>query len=142
MIGKLIKPLGPDSDKILFESKLILVPNFSSSTYTTNFFTNSWLKSDELCTNEFNKKLETLYMKDLERDTKAREMEFLLVHDVLNKISYLLEISYFRNIDFQFKKELFRKYDFYIPRSIWFLSFAMLNEKDLPFLSDWTDRLN
>lgn len=141
MIGKIIKPLEPDSDKIIFESKLILIPNFSSNVYTTNFFTNSWIKSDELGEIDLEKKLEELYIKDLKRDHKARRMDFLLVHDVRNKTSYLVDIKYFKDLYFQIKKDLFRKYDFYVPRSIWFLSFAMLNEKDLPILSDWTERI-
>lgn len=123
-------------------NKVIPIPNFNSSVYYTRFFIDSWIKSDELDNLNFNKKLEELYQKDLERDSGAKKMKYLLVFDVFKKESYLLEIEIFEMFSTEVKKILFKQYDFYIPRSIWFLAFAMLNESNIPVLQDYTDRLN
>lgn len=121
--------------------KIFPIPNFNSSVYSTHFFVDSWIRSSELDNFNFNKKLEELYQKDLERDSGAKKMKYLLVFDVFKKKSYLLDIKLFEDFSLEVKKVLFKQYDFYIPRSIWFLAFAMLNESNIPILQDYTDRL-
>lgn len=119
--------------------KLISVPDFNSGAYATNFFKHSWVLSSELDDVKFLDKLETLHLKDKERDPNAFNMKWLIVYEVRKKETFLISIKNFLELTHEQRIHYFStEYDFYIPRSIWFRSFALLKLEELPFLKEFT----
>ena len=120
-------------DSFSIEDKLILIPNFNTSEFRSHFFINSWVLSSELEDNKFKEKLEYLHQKDKEVDSNAENINYILVFDTKCDRVYLLNVSDFLHFNHQDRIKMFStKFDFFVPRSLWFKAFTTLNKNILP----------
>lgn len=106
--------------------------DLENNLFETKFFLNTWVGGSNLIKDKLEEFLNNMYLKDLEQDQQAFKMKYLLIHDILNKKIYLMEIEEFLKLtDDQRLKWYWNFTDFYIPRTIWYKSFCLL-QKDLP----------
>lgn len=120
-----------------FSDNAIRINNFSSSIFSSHYFTSSWLKRTELEDTKLLEKIKYLHFKDGERDVHAKQVNFILCFDIKNKDVYLIHLDDFLKLSEEDRVLMFtRWWDFYIPRSVWFKSFCMLNSKDIPILAN------
>ena len=112
--------------------KSSFLTDLEENIFTSNFFLNTWVGGSNLEENKINLLVNKLYLKDLEQDPEAFKMKYLLVHDILNKKIYLIEIEEFLKFTNTQRLEWYWDFmDFYIPRTIWYKAFCLL-QKNLP----------
>ena len=118
-----------------------LIENFDSNIFSSRYFINSWVKTEDLDIRPLWKLIEKLHLKDLERDSQAKRPNVLFIFNVFTKETRIISLADFKAFSLDFKKELFSiGYDIYVPRSVWFKSFCMLNgnsSKELEFLNSY-----
>lgn len=106
--------------------------NLEKDIFKSKFFLNSWIPGSHLEKDKLLKFIENLYYKDLEQDPLAKKMEFILIHNLKNKNIYILEIDKFLSLDEPERLKWYANFtDFYLPRTIWYRSFCLL-QKNLP----------
>ena len=119
----------------------ILIKDFDSNIFGSRYFISSWVRSEDLDIHPLVKLIDKLHLKDRERDIHAKRPEYLFVFNVFTKETRIISVTNFKAFSLGFKKELFSLgYDIYVPRSVWFKSFCMLNgnsSKDLEFLNSY-----
>ena len=112
--------------------KSSFLTDLEENIFTSNFFLNTWVGGSNLEENKINLLVNKLYLKDLEQDPEAFKMKYLLAHDILNKKIYLIEIEEFLKFTNTQRLEWYWDFmDFYIPRTIWYKAFCLL-QKNLP----------
>ena len=112
--------------------KSSFLTDLEENIFTSNFFLNTWVGGSNLEENKINLLVNNLYLKDLEQDSEAFKMKYLLAHDILNKKIYLIEIEEFLKFTDIQRLEWYSDFmDFYIPRTIWYKAFCLL-QKNLP----------
>ena len=113
-----------------FKDNAIKIENFSISIFSSHYFTSSWLKRTDLVSNLLIDKIKYLHTKDLEKDPQAKQVNFILCFDIRNKEVYLIHCEEFMRLTEDERVSMFiDRWDFYIPRSVWFKSFCILNSK-------------
>ncbi len=119
-----------------FKDNAIKIEDFSISIFSSHYFTSSWLKRTDLTSKLLVDKIKYLHTKDLEKDPQAKRVDFILCFDIRNKEVYLIHCADFVKLTEDERVSMFADWwDFYIPRSVWFKSFCMLNSEDIPILA-------
>lgn len=119
-----------------FKENAIKIENFSTSIFGSHYFTSSWLKRTDLTSKSLVDKIKHLHTKDLERDPVAKQINFILCFDIRHNEVYLIHSVDFVKLTEDERVSMFSDWwDFYIPRSVWFKSFCMLNSKDITILA-------
>jgi hypothetical protein len=102
------------------------------SVFQSHFFKNTWVGASSLEYNKFITLLKELLKKDLDQDKSAQMMDAVLIHNIKKNKIYLLKIDKFLELSEDERVYLYKNFvDFYIPRTIWYKSFCLL-EKELP----------
>lgn len=103
--------------------------DLEGSVFNTSFFKNSWISSSNLNNKKLEQLIENIHRKDLDQDKNANKPKFILLHHIKNKEIYLIEIEKFLILNDETKLNWYNNFiDFYIPRSIWFRSFCLLQK--------------
>ena len=119
--------------------ELILIPDFNYSIFNTKFFTYSLVLSEEVKSKLlFNNKHIQLGNKDKERDPNSKLINYIFIFNCFDRKTYLIDIDTWLNYSEDERMYIFKNSDIYIPRSIWFKAFAMLNKEQFPFLEEWS----
>ena len=119
----------------IFKDNTIEVEGFNSSIFSTHYFISSWIKRTDLDNTKLLEKIDHLHNKDIEKDPNAKRVNYILCFETKNKKVFLVSLDDFIKLSEDEKVWLFSNWwDFYIPRSIWFKSFCMLNSESIPIL--------